>query len=400
MHSFSSLTVLLAALFRFPFSLAFHINEWQEGQGRNAVIDLQNTPFAEYWNSLPLLELHQLSSEDNSNYLKVDGNSFKGRMAIYHFLINSIDSSDLWGETSLREYHWLWAYAAQLDWQNRSNRLQSAVDDNDNENSSRDNDIISPESWWGYMNFGFSVAILLGWKETRPDITIQLDSVSLHLVEHDNAMQKCIKGWEDFFRNGYREFVDTLDHAPSKLDARYKLQQHVWEAHTSVFSYCQNEGTVYSNLLDKMHPPERQFGDGWARMVHVLAAACFPTDLVTLKQDGGGFLPLQPLTTEAWENMPTLNYYDACRRRTVAATHDLITMRPWQLQGMAGFWKRVAQNEQISRRLPRTVVDLYHGSLSTKLLQLSKLMKWFFRPHELIAMAAAVFFPFFLKMLR
>ena len=383
------LPVCLAAFLQISASVGFQINEWQEGQGRDAIIDLQNTPFAEYWNSLA-----SLSVEVNSNHLKVDGYSFRGRMSIYHYLMNSIDSGDLWGESPLREYHWLWAYAAQLDWQNRSRRLQSSDEE-------IENDMISPESWWGYMNFGFSVAVLLGWKETRPDITIELDSISQRLIENDKAMQKCIQGWESFFRNGYREFVNTCNHtSTSMLEARYELQHHVWEAHTSVIDYCQNEGTVYSALLNKLPTTERKFGEGWACMVHVLAAACFPTDLVTLQQDGGGFLPLQPLTAEVWGSMPTLNYYDASRRRTVLATHDLVTMTPWQIQGMIGFWKRVARTENVSRLLPRTIVDLYHGSLPTKLLQLSRLMHWFFRPREVIAIACAVAFPFIFKNLR
>ena len=263
MHSFCVLPVFLAAFLQVSAFEAFQINEWQEGQGRDAVIDRHNAPFAEYWNSLA-----SLSVDDNSNHLKVDGYSFKCRMAIYHYLMNSIDSGDLWGESSLREYHWLWAYAAQLDWQNRPRRLQSSDEE-------IENDMISHD-------FGFSVAVLLGWKETRPDITIELDSISQRLIENDKAMQKCIQGWESFFQNGYREFVDTLNHtSTSMLEARYELQHHVWDAHTSVIDYCQNEGTVYSALMKKLPPTERKFGEGWARMVHVLAAACFPTDLVT-----------------------------------------------------------------------------------------------------------------------
>jgi hypothetical protein len=119
------------------------------------VIDLQNTPFAEYWENLPSI-IKDFSSEKTQ--LKVEGYSFSGRMAVYKYLIYSIDLGDLWGETPLREYHWLWAYAAQFDWQHRSKRLQTLGEDSD---------AISQESWWGYMNFGFSVAILLGWKQTR-----------------------------------------------------------------------------------------------------------------------------------------------------------------------------------------------------------------------------------------
>lgn len=381
MYTFYALFLLLPCA-----SLALQLNVWQEGLGQDAAIDLQDTPYADYWESLPALQL-----SGNNKYLKVDGYSFKGRMSIYHFLINSVDSEELWGETSLREYHWLWAYAAQLDWQHRSRRLHPSGDLDQ---------IISTESWWGYMNFGFSVAILLGWKQTRPDITIELDSISQHLIENDKAMQKCIQRWESFFRDGYTEFIDALDTASDVQEARYRLQHHVWDAHTSVIDYCQHEGTTYSILLDKMPPPERRFGEGWARMVHVLAAACFPTDLVTLKQDGGGFLPLEPLDVETWNHMPSSNHHDACRRRTVLATHDLVSMSPWQRQQMVSFWKRVARSKEISRFLPRVIVDLYHKALWAKLRQVGRLMNWFFRPQEKIAIAAGLSVPLFVKLLR
>ena len=40
--------------------------------------------------------------------------------------------------------------------------------------------------------------------------------------------------------------------------------------------------------------------------------------------------------------MPTLNYYDACRHRTVLATHDLVTMKPWPLASViAKAWRFV-----------------------------------------------------------
>jgi hypothetical protein len=384
-----SLLPLLAALLS-TVSQAFNIDTWQEGQGRNVVIDLQNTPFAAYWENLPKLQ----APSGEKTHLKVDGYSFEGRMAVYHYLIHSIDLEDLWGETSLREYHWLWAYAAQLDWQHRSKRLQpvSAVTLND--------DVMSPESWWGYMNFGFSVAILLGWKQTRPDMTIELDPHSQYLIDNDKAMQKCIQGWAAFFREGYSDFIDAFKSEANIMEARYTLQHHVWKVHTSVIDYCQSEGNIYPSLLDRLPSLERKFGEGWARMVHVLAAACFPMDLVTLKQDGGGFLPLQRLEPETWAHIPRSSFYDACRYRTVLATHDLVTMKPWQINAIIGFWKRVARSHTISRLLPRVIVDLYHGSIVTKLRQLGQLMLWFFRPLERIAIVMTVALPWILKLLH
>ncbi|GAX25645.1 hypothetical protein FisN_15Lu017 [Fistulifera solaris] len=382
--------IALPAVLLSTVSHAFQIDTLQEGQGRNVVVDLQNTPFAKYWENITSLE--KFSGE--KTHLKVEGYTFSGRMTVYHYLIHSIDLGDLWGDPFVREYHWLWSYAAQLDWQHRSKRLQTLGDDSDT------NDEISQESWWAYMNFGFSVAILLGWKQTRPDITTELDIYSQFLTDNDKAMQKCIQGWEALFREGYSDFIDAYNSQANIMEARYILQHHVWKVHTSVIEYCQSEGTIYSTLLDKLPSPERQFGEGWARLVHVLAAACFPTDLVTLKQDGGGFLPLQRLEPETWETMPRSNFYDACRYRTVLATHDLVLMKPSQINAMIGFWTRIARSHSLSRMLPRVIVDLYHGSFLTKFQKLGQLMFWFFRPGERIAIVLAVLLPWMFKLLH
>lgn len=188
---------IVLILYLLSTTLALQINQWQEGHGsKNAVIDLQQTPFEEYWNSLPSL---QQSSQGNK-HLKVDGYSFQGRMAVYRFLINSIDSKDLWSKTSsFREYHWLWAYAAQLDWQHRSKRLNPSC-------LLQQSDEISSDSWWGYMNFGFSVAILLGWKQTQPDVTIELDSRSQYLIENDKAIKNAFRDGKISFEMGTVNF--------------------------------------------------------------------------------------------------------------------------------------------------------------------------------------------------
>jgi hypothetical protein len=118
---------------------------------------------------------------------------------------------------------------------------------------------------------------------------MDLDSYSQYLIDNDKAMHECMQGWAAFFREGYSDFIDAFNSQTNIMEARYTLQHHVWKVHTSVIDYCQSEGIIYSMLLDKMPLPERKFGEDWARMVHVLAAACFPTDLITLKQDGGRF---------------------------------------------------------------------------------------------------------------
>ena len=81
--------------------------------------------------------------------------------------------------------------------------------------------------------------------------------------------------------------------------ARFRLQQQVWKAHTTVI-HSMEASTKFHELLHLLPDPEQKFGLGWARLVEVLAASCFPTDLVTLRQDGAGYLPLKIITDKTW----------------------------------------------------------------------------------------------------
>ncbi len=312
------------------------LDAWQSGQGPDAAISLEGTPFAGYWEDLPSLIIPKPTGssstfdedggKDHPITLAVDGYSFRGRMSVYRFLIFLADgeqhSVSLWQRsTSLREFHWLWAYAAQLDWQHRSGRLSSLVTAKEptQDTSTKTTphpDRIDVNSWWGYMNFSFSVAILLalektGWLsetlggEKKTPVLIQLDPVSQELVDNDVCVQKCIAAWENMFRHAYAEYRSIIlgnreISQKEYLNARFHLQKEVWKAHTAVIDGCDG-GERYEALVSQMPMPEELFARGWARMVSILAAACFPMDLITLKKDGAGFLPLQIISNSTWQ---------------------------------------------------------------------------------------------------
>jgi hypothetical protein len=185
--------------------------------------------------------------------VQVQGYSCLGRMAVFRFLNHDIDNAALWttppsaalrsissisaasNESSsssslaspsqqLREGHWLWSFGAWLDWQHRSGWMLSATTKPGcvigAAPAVADNyaaiDEISSELWFGYMNFKFSVAILLGLEKsgipigpaTEPNmsnnqntvIRVQLmDATSRNLVECDKSVQKSIDSWSRFF---------------------------------------------------------------------------------------------------------------------------------------------------------------------------------------------------------
>ena len=76
-----------------------------------------------------------------------------GRQAIYAKLIGLQPIAQLFPSKLVIDgfpsRHFLWAYAVQLDWQWRSGRLGEGMD-------------ISPDSWWGAMNYTLSVCPLAG----------------------------------------------------------------------------------------------------------------------------------------------------------------------------------------------------------------------------------------------
>jgi hypothetical protein len=111
-----------------------------------------------------------------------------------------------------------------MDWQHRSGRMLSATTKPGcvigAAPAVADNyaaiDEISSELWFGYMNFKFSVAILLGLEKsgipigpaTEPNmsnnqntvIRVQLmDATSRNLVECDKSVHKSIDSWSRFF---------------------------------------------------------------------------------------------------------------------------------------------------------------------------------------------------------
>lgn len=372
---------------------SFDIDSWQTGQGSNPPSNntLKGTPFVEYWNELPSLQ-HDSS---NKTTLSVQGHSFKGRMAVLKYLMYDMDndSVNLWG--SNREWHWLWGYASQLDWQHRSGRLN--VDGLD----SNDTDTISTRSWWNYMNFCFSVCILLGAQQSGNGIEhIELDKASQELVSNDFCIQQCIASWKHLFETAYQEYKDTMKSmtASSKEfgSVRFKLQQKVWIAHTSVIHYTIAGPKVSpraAELLQKLPQPEQDFGLGWCRMVEIIAACTFPTDLVSLLQDGAGFLPLQIVTCEyldEWEQSTTLHGPEARRYNSVVVTHELLTSSAESLHRMASFWQRIVRTNDVSRAMPRTIRELATGTTRIKLQQLTRLFYLYVRPREVMEWSIAV----------
>ena len=272
-------------------------------------------------------------------------------------------------------------------------------------------DEISSELWFGYMNFKFSVAILLGLEKsgipigptTSPNksnnqltvIRVQLmDATSRNLVRCDESVQKSIDSWSRFFRGGYSTYKEAVlssissHYSSGPFDyktERFLLQKELWKAHVEVIH--NNKSSVKSEeLLTRMPMAERGFGQGWARMVEVLAACVFPTDLVSLIYDGAGFLPTEVLTDDCWAELTSRNKRKQLmgpqkfRFTSALATHKMVKIPAPLLQMIVLFWSRVVRDHQTSRTMPGTVVKLVHGSPLVKLGQVLCVLGLFLQP--------------------
>jgi hypothetical protein len=292
----------------------------------------------------------------------------------------------------IENYIFCGAICSQLDWQYRSGRLRVGGD------MKSDADAISTNSWWSYMNFCFSICILLGAQRAGAldgVSDIHLDKASQELVNSDDAVQECIASWQRLFEHSYPAYKEAIKNVSISRkefgSIRFQLQQDVWSAHTKVIEHTigQDSSNVATmspraaKLLQFLPHPERDFGLGWCRMVEIIAACTFPTDLVSLVEDGAGFLPLQVVTQQRmdeWEATPNLNGPEARRFNSVVTMHKLLTASSESLHRMSSFWQRVVRTNDISRAMPSTTKQLANGTTRDKLQQLTRLFYLYSRP--------------------
>jgi hypothetical protein len=105
-------------------------------------------------------------------------------------------------------------------------------------------------------------------------------------------------------------------------------------------------------------------------MVELIAACCIPTDLVSLLQDGAGFLPLQIVMTDYMETTSPNTKADCERKKSVEFTHKLLGADATSLKCMSLFWKRVVRNDKMSRAMPSVIKQLSNGTPTVKLRKL------------------------------
>lgn len=350
---------------------AFDLDQWQRG----GLKSFAQTCFADYWSDL---------KPDKIISSKVDPYSFAHRVALGKYLIEHTGGEKVWAKDCTQ--HWYWGYLSQLDWQRRSGRLEDPKTWNTQHDiqafealsSIPTNDNISEQSWWGYMNLQFSVAVYCGAAEAGIVPKVKLSNPR---VEKDEGFQECVLHWKAFWNIHHRDFVTAVKGATKESEkkaALVTLYQHLWKTHTSTI----NSGIAHGKKLEALLPElDRNVGLGWCNMVELLSAMTWTLlSLDALYEFGAGYLPTLRIA-----GPETVEWIKANRPReavTIANLDKLKDTPPETMEKMCKFWSRVTRWGFQRDTMPRTLDTLSHGKGPAKMLALTKILTLAIAPHS------------------
>jgi hypothetical protein len=363
----------------------FDLDRWQQG----GLTSFSQTCFAEYWYKMNRERIIPIDfgtnySGQKKEILTVDPFSFHHRMALGKFLIEHTGGEEIWGKDFSQ--HWFWAYLAQLDWQRRSGRLQNPsiwnVKDDiqtfEKAKSFCKDDTISEQSWWGFMNLQFSVAVYCGAVEAGLVPVIQLKNPS---VETNIGFQHCVQHWKIFWDTSHQDFVTAVKNstkAELKKRALVKLYQQLWKTHTSVVLSGVSHGKQLEGILSE---EERNMGLGWCNMVELLAAMSWMfLSLDALSKFGVGYLPTMRIA-----GPETVEWIKVHRPKEYVTIQNLSKLRetsPETMERMCGFWSRVTRWGFQRDTMPWDLDVLNYGNGFSKIMALAKILTFAIAPQS------------------
>ncbi len=365
----------------------FDLDQWQAGN----ISSFTQTCFAEYWHDLPSIQ----------DIGAVDPYDFFHRMALNKALIQDTGGETIWGSNKHGviscSQHPIWGYAAQGDWQFRSGRFQdpSTWQDesdgnallqeitNDNQQNSGK---ISDQSWWGYMNLQFSVAMYCGAANTGlvPKISFVDES-----VWSDAGFLKCVDIWNEFWESYKSTFLPSISNCSNSKeeeDRKDELYRTLWKAHTGIIQAGVSHGKDLEGILPQN---DRDAGLGWCNMVELLAATNWPLlSLDNLCKFGCGYLPVVRLAGP--KTLDWLKQHRKLEYTTVQSLYQLKDAPPKAMSGACMVFGRVAKWRFAVKKLPRTLHVLTHGNPIQKVLALSRVVLLAVFPRSLLERGVAL----------
>ncbi|KAN0037051.1 hypothetical protein ACTFIV_002383 [Dictyostelium citrinum] len=182
---------------------------------------------------------------------------YQERIYLYSTLINSTNIP-LFGSDDLNNC--LYGLQLQLEWQNRSGRLEI-------QNSTN----INLKSWWANMNYYLSVIPYLSAMNNGlvPQVEIFKTSDTRFCTTYLECDQTIISLWDTFFQ----EIINIKNNGSFGDDN--KILKLMWEAHIGSIGKA---GQIFQDTLSLLPLKEKKFGNGWAHFVDVIAVVNFNTN--------------------------------------------------------------------------------------------------------------------------
>lgn len=327
------------------------------------------TCFSEYWSDLPNVV---------EKGMTVDPYNFRHRMALGKYLLENTGDESVWGDQYFK--HWYWAYLAQLDWQWRSGRLSSPTKAWKEETHHPIDDAIALDSWWGYMNLGFSVAVYCGAANAGLVPKIEVKNTGEVNLDKDEQFQNCVKSWQEFFEGPHTKYVEKKIDLKKNHTAIFPFYRQLWPYHTTTVK----ESLLGATAMEELMPEDdRRFGLGWCRMVEILEAMGWShLSLEAMLNIGASFLPSSRL-----DSAKTLEFLKEHRNQEYLTCVNMFTLcdtTDKEMHRICNFWKRISHYDSVQATLPGTLERLMHGNVLAKSMALGKLLLLSILPQTIV----------------
>lgn len=302
-----------------------------------------------------------------------------------------------------------------MDWQRRSGRLENpdnqtvaaTIEEEEKDTTSTSlcyGDEISEDSWFGYMNLGFTVAVYCGAAKAGLMPKVQCFCLKSNQsgakpmnIEKNEGFQLCVNHWEAFWIGPHQRFLaeysslknekvemnvdDIVYQKKKEEESLCRLYERLWNTHTQIIQTL----LPYAKRLEQFMPPfERKFGLGWCHMVELLASMSWTfLSLDALMEIGAGYLPTIVLTDES-----ALNFLKTKSKKEHKFAIDMINMSyasSAQMFLICAFLERLAYWDTERKCMPSTLKILSHPTESTiwdKILVRCRVLSRVVYPHS------------------
>mmetsp|Transcript_25489 Transcript_25489/g.33804 ORF Transcript_25489/g.33804 Transcript_25489/m.33804 type:complete len:367 (-) Transcript_25489:99-1199(-) len=333
----------------------FNNSKWQNG----GLTSFSETCFAEYWDDLPTLT----KKESATTTVIIDPYNFLHRMAISKLVMEHHTAGSavsIWGKN--HEKHWLWAYLGQLDWQRRSGRLSDPTTDT---KAVEKDASISKDSWFGYMNRNFLVALYKAAANLGlvPLFSIRKsDDDGMMDVERDAAFIQCVDIWTTFLSGPHQEYIESCTSSTALKDEAYDVYYtKLWEAHNNIIATSIQHAKRMEALLPEI---ERKFSLGFCRVPELLQAMSWThLGVDSLMRIGIGHLPSVFLRMD--DTLKLLHETNVKEYKTTMQCIKYNEAKPEQLRRRFAFFRRLARWRIERERMPETMRMLKSDTTST-----------------------------------